>query len=85
MAWRPADAGTTAGLRGHQHGDHSLISDHYTFYLYAARECVGILLPTSTGLLYFRSNCSAEEWDMKGSQEDFVFKQGSRGAIKDVI
>ena len=32
MAWRPADAGTTAGLRGHQHGDHSLISDHYTFY-----------------------------------------------------
>lgn len=34
MAWRPADAGTTAGLRGHQHGDHSLISDHYTFYLY---------------------------------------------------
>ena len=39
MAWRPADAGTTAGLRGHQHGDHSLISDHYTFYLYAARMC----------------------------------------------
>ena len=36
MAWRPADAGTTAGLRGHQHGDHSLIRHHYTFYLYAA-------------------------------------------------
>ena len=39
VAWRPADAGTTAGLRGHQHGDHSLIRHHYTFYLYAARMC----------------------------------------------
>ena len=45
MAWRPADA----GLRGHQHGDHSLICDHYTFYLYAVTNVLVSWLPTALG------------------------------------